>query len=77
MKRNKIIWILVGLAILLLIIILTYHYLNSHIFVSHKDEKEKLIESIRNIKEDHARRNSINHFMNSNILTQEEANALY
>jgi len=74
---KKIILFLVIIILLLGVLILGYRYFSTHIFEKKVESKEKLIKKIKQIEDDVMRANAINHFLESNVLMQDEANSLY
>jgi len=74
---KKIILFLVIIILLLGVLILGYRYFSKNIYEKKVESKEKLIKKIKQIEDDVMRANAINHFLESNVLMQDEANSLY
>ncbi len=82
MKNKKIVVniIIIIIVVLIAIILGVYTVYTSHLFNSdgtiHNPEQE-LITHLKSIEDDQSRREAIDHTVNENILTQEQANELY
>lgn len=78
MKNNKKLVIILILSLLILVVaIITYRYLSNHIFNKSLNAKEELTQKILSIEDAELRQNVIEHFLETNVLTQSDANSLY
>ena len=74
--KSFIIFVVIFLLILI-IAIGTYNYLSSHLFPIDSNAKNEVKQKIQAIEDKNLRQNIIEHFLESNMLTKEEANSLY
>ena len=74
--KSFIIFVVIFLLILI-IAIGTYNYLSSHLFPKDSNAKNEVKQKIQAIEDKTLRQNIIEHFLESNMLTKEEANSLY
>ncbi len=80
MKNKKIIVIIISIVVLIAILIGVYTVYTSYLFngdgTIHNPEQE-LISHLKSIEDVNLRKDAINHAVNIDALTQEQANELY
>lgn len=81
MKNKKIVLIIVIILVISAIAFAIYEFYTTHLIdINGKllpDAHEELINHIKNIENNQSKHNMINFFLESNLITQEEANNLY